>query len=49
VNEPDMTEVTQVWHTPLRHDHRVGTSHASASSNTLANWSDQRAVRPTLA
>jgi EmrB/QacA subfamily drug resistance transporter len=33
---PESTGVTQVWQTPLRHDQRVGTSHASASSSSEA-------------
>ena len=32
--DPDSTAVTHVWQTPVRHDHCVGTSHASASSST---------------
>src|SRR5690348_10543527 len=31
---PDSTRVMQVWQTPVRHDHRVGTSQTSASSST---------------
>src|SRR5689334_6912892 len=30
---PDTTGVMHVWHTPVRHAHRVRTSHASASSS----------------
>ena len=32
---PDTSPLSQLWHTPLRHDHRTGTSHASASSSRL--------------
>ena len=46
---PDSTAVTQVWQTPVRHDHCVGTSHASASSSTEVYRSDQAAVRPERA
>src|SRR4051812_50221084 len=30
-----MSVVSQVWQTPVRHDQRTGTSHASASSSRL--------------
>ena len=33
---PESTAVTQVWQTPVRQDHCVGTSQASASSSTEA-------------
>ena len=33
---PDIRPVSQVWQTPVRHDQRTGTSHASASSSRLA-------------
>src|SRR4029077_9083805 len=39
----------QVWQTPVRHDHCVGTSHASASSSTDAYSSDHPVVRPERA
>src|SRR5215217_8088895 len=32
---PDSMAVSQVWHTPVRQDQRVGTSHASANSSKL--------------
>jgi len=32
---PAMSVVSQLWHTPVRHDQRVGTSQASASSSRL--------------
>ena len=41
---PDSTAVAQVWQTPVRHDHCVGTSHASASSSTDEYVSDHAAV-----
>ena len=31
-----MSVVSQLWQTPVRHDQRTGTSHASANSSTLA-------------
>src|SRR3954447_7162174 len=33
---PAMSVVSQLWHTPVRHDQRTGTSHASANSSRLA-------------
>ncbi len=33
--DPPIRPVMQTWHTPVRHDHRTGTSHASASSSKL--------------
>jgi hypothetical protein len=32
---PDSSAVSQVWQTPVRHDHRVGMSQASANSSRL--------------
>src|SRR5215468_1924786 len=32
---PETKPLSQLWHTPVRHDQRTGTSHASASSNML--------------
>jgi len=29
---PETKPLSQLWHTPARHDQRTGTSHASASS-----------------
>src|ERR1700754_318649 len=41
-----MTGVPHVWHTPLRHENRVGTSHASAKSRMLPYSDDQLTVSP---
>ena len=46
---PDSTAVTQVWHTPVRHDHCVGTSHASASSRIEPYRSDHEVASPVRA
>ncbi len=32
---PEMIVVSQVWQTPVRHDHRTGTSQDSASTSKL--------------
>src|SRR5271155_2667574 len=44
-----MTPVSQVWQTPVRHAHRTGTSHASASSRRLWKAGAQRTFRPLRA
>jgi hypothetical protein len=36
VTAPAIRVVSHVWQTPVRHDQRTGTSHASASSSRLA-------------
>src|SRR5208282_2325119 len=41
--------VSQVWQTPVRQDHRVGTSHASASSSRLGNAAPQGTFKPVRA
>ena len=43
---PSSRPVSQVWHTPVRHDHRTETSQASASSRMLADSLRHRTVRP---
>jgi hypothetical protein len=35
MTEPEISPVSQLWQTPVRHDQRTGTSHASASSSRL--------------
>src|SRR6266404_4698140 len=44
-----MRPVSQLWQTPVRHDHRTGTSHASASSRRFWNTGAQRTLRPLRA
>jgi hypothetical protein len=44
-----MSPVSQVWQTPVRHAHRTGTSHASASSMRLWKAGAQRTFRPLRA
>src|SRR6476659_1493027 len=33
--DPEINPLSQLWQTPVRHDQRTGTSHASASSKML--------------
>src|SRR6516165_6999225 len=47
--DPEINPVSQVWQTPVRHDHRTGTSHASASSSRLRNSDRQRTFNPLRA
>jgi hypothetical protein len=42
---PPISPISQVWHTPVRHDHRTGTSHASTSSRWLCLAESQRTSR----
>src|SRR5262249_11035210 len=46
VTEPDSSPLSQLWHTPVRHDQRVGTLHASASSSRLAYRGSQLVAIP---
>ena len=46
---PDISAVSQVWQTPVRQDHRTGTSHASASSSRLPYFVFQGNVSPLRA
>src|SRR5262249_3052651 len=46
---PSTRPVSHVWQTPVRHDHRTGTSHASASSSRLLNSDPQRTFKPLRA
>src|SRR3954451_2471178 len=46
---PDSSRVAQVWHTPVRQDHRVGTLQASAISSRLAPASSKATVRAARA
>ena len=46
---PDSRGVTQVWQTPVRQLHRVGTSQASARSSTLRQASPNAVVIPLRA
>ena len=46
---PSITGVTHVWHTPLRHEYRVGTSHASANSRSVWKPGDQLTLSPLRA
>src|SRR5271168_227595 len=44
--DPEINPHSQVWQTPVRHDHRTGTSQASASSIKLWNIGPHRTLRP---
>src|SRR5271163_2778002 len=44
-----MSAVSQLWQTPVRQDHRTGTSHASANSRMLWNAGPHRTLRPVRA
>jgi hypothetical protein len=46
VTPPEINPVSQVWHTPVRHDHFTGTSQASASSSRLRHEGSQPIVSP---
>src|SRR5215470_6053172 len=46
---PAISAVSQVWQTPVRQDHRTGTSHASASSSRLWYLASQGNVSPLRA
>ena len=46
---PRMSPVSQEWHTPVRHAHRTGTSHASASSRMLSKAGAHGTFRPLRA
>ena len=46
---PATSAVSHVWQTPVRHDHRTGTSQASASSSRLSNGAPHRTWRPLRA
>ena len=46
---PSTTPVTHVWHTPLRHAYRVGTSHASANSRKVWKPGDHSTLSPLRA
>src|SRR6266702_2353603 len=46
---PAISAVSQVWQTPVRQDHRTGTSHASASSSRLWYFASQGKVIPLRA
>src|SRR5262245_61198181 len=46
---PAISAVSQVWQTPVRQDHRTGTSHASASSSRLWYLAFQGNVSPLRA
>src|SRR5215467_3386612 len=46
---PAISAVSQVWQTPVRQDHRTGTSHASASSSRLWYFTSQGKVTPLRA
>src|SRR5271154_2956018 len=43
---PPINAHSQVWQTPVRHDHRRGTSQASASSSKLENRESHETVSP---
>src|ERR1700758_4069878 len=45
MTEPDISPVSQLWQTPVRHDQRTGTLHASASSSRLWNAEPQWTAR----
>src|SRR6516162_11114459 len=45
MTEPEISPVSQLSQTPVRHDQRTGTSHASASSSRLWNAEPQWTVR----
>src|SRR5215469_13848634 len=45
MTEPEISPVSQLWQTPVRHDQRTGTSHASASSSRLWNAEPQWTAR----
>src|SRR5215510_436036 len=45
---PSTRPLSQVWHTPLRHDHLTGTEHASASSKSERKRLSQRGATPLL-
>src|SRR5271154_5820117 len=47
--DPEINPHSQVWQTPVRQDHRTGTSQASASSSRLWNLVSQETVRPARA
>src|SRR5580704_1522574 len=47
--DPEINPHSHIWQTPVRHDHRTGTSQASASSNRLWNFESQETVRPARA
>src|SRR5215472_18810649 len=47
--DPLIKPVMQVWQTPVLQDHLTGTSHASASSSKLRNWTSQRTLSPLRA
>jgi len=49
VTPPEIKPVSHVWHTPVRHDHLTGMSHASASARRLWHPGSQRTVRPLRA
>src|SRR5262245_37456910 len=38
-----------MWHTPVRHDHLAGTSHASANSSKLRNFASHATAIPLRA
>ena len=43
---PPINADSQVWHTPVRHDHRTGTSQASANSSKLEYRESHGTVSP---
>src|SRR5262245_61288910 len=47
--DPEINPHSQVWQTPVRQDHRTGTSQASASSSRLWNFDSQETVSPARA
>src|ERR1051325_8946929 len=47
--EPEINPLSQLWQTPVRHDQRTGTSHASASSSRLWSSARQRVAIPLRA
>src|SRR5262249_50390786 len=49
LTDPEINPHSQVWQTPVRHDQRTGTSHASARSNKLWNFESQGTARPARA
>src|SRR3984893_15631363 len=48
-SRPSIKPLSQLWHTPVRHDHRTGTEHASSNSSKLLKRTSQRAASLLLA